>query len=154
MDFSAQGSIKCRRNNPTFRGLNLTEQSKFPLWDWPRAQAAHWISDLSGLWQRTESVDRWGSSSPPTANYFCPGPRVPVEKPSTLSVTLPSSYHFSFPLSLCPLHPSLSPPLSLSQGEKEHCITCFRPPSICLLSSFCVSVHSFFLPPTHSAVVE
>lgn len=119
MDFSAQGSIKYRRNNPTFRGLNLTEQTKFPLQDWPCAQTTHWISDLSGLWQRTEPVDRWWSSSPPTANYFCPGPRVPVEKPSMLSVTLPSSYHFSFPLSLCPLHPSLSP-LCLCLQERRN----------------------------------
>lgn len=95
--------------NPTCRGLDLTEQTKLsPLTPTVCPNRAHWISDLSSLWQRAEPVDRWRSSSPSSANYFSPGPMVPVKKPSMLSVTLSPLYHLSFPPSLCSFHPFLS----------------------------------------------
>ena len=108
-----------QKKNPTFRGLDLTEQTKLSsLTVTVCPSRAHWISDVSCLWHGAQPVDRWRSSSPSSANYFCPGPTVPVKKPSMLSVTLSPLYHLSFPLSLCPLHPSLSL-LSLCLRHRE-----------------------------------
>lgn len=115
MNFSSPGSIEDHKKIQLSEDCIWQSRQNFPLWHWPCATSrAHWISDLSCVWQRAEPVDRWRSSSPSSANYFCPGPTVPVKKPSMLSVTLSPLYHLSFPLSLLS-SPSISiPPQSLS----------------------------------------
>lgn len=138
--------------------MDLTEQTKLSsLTPTVCPNRAHWISDLSSLWQRAEPVDRWRSSSPSSANYFSPGPMVPVKKPSMLSVTLSPLYHPSFPLSLCSFHPFLSL-LTLCLTERELCITLIQCPSIYLASSFCICAPPhpllFFLFLSPSAAVE
>lgn len=104
-----------QQRDPTYRGLNLTQQTKlssFTLTVCPRRALR--ISDLSCLWQRVQSVDRWWSSSPSSANYFCPGPTVSAKEPFMLSVTLSPLYHFSFlcvfiiSIHLCPSSVSVS----------------------------------------------
>ena len=95
--------------SPTGRGLYVTEQTKRSSPTLTAcASRALLVSDLICLWQRDEPVDRWQSGSPSSANYFCPGPTVPVKKPSMLSVTLSPLYNLSFSPSLRPLHSSLS----------------------------------------------
>lgn len=148
MNFSTRGLLEDHKNNCTCRGLDLTEQTKLSSLTLTVCQSrAHWISDLSCLWQRAEPVDRWRSSSPSSANYFCPGPTVPVKKPSMLSVTLSTSYHPSFPLSLCPLNPSLSLlSLCLRQRERERTLHYFV--SVSIYPSIFLHLSASVHPPT------
>ncbi len=146
-EFLLSGINGGSQKNPTCRGWDLTEQTKLSsLTLTVSPSRAHWISDLSCLWQRAEPVDRWRSSSPSSANYFCTGPMVPVKKPSMLSVTHSPLYHLSFPLCLCPLHPSLSL-LSLCLRERERERTLYYFVSVSIYLSISLHLSASVHPP-------